>query len=144
MPSRDLLSYGRDVTSEHGEDGVIARIFQIIGEESRWCVDLGALNGVRGSNVWQLVKHEGWSGVFIEADKTYFEKLQKEFAGITGAYCVNAFVSFEGDESLDKIFARTPLPHTFDLFSLDVDGRRDAPVGFGTKGNKHWCTFCVA
>jgi hypothetical protein len=35
---------------------------------------------------------------------------------------VNAFVSFEGDQSLDAIFARTPLPHEFDLFSLDIDG----------------------
>ncbi|MDE1919369.1 MAG: hypothetical protein KGH56_01585 [Patescibacteria group bacterium] len=122
MPDRDLLSFGRDITSEHGEDGVIEKIFGIIGEESRWCADLGALNGRHGSNVWHLVKESGWSGVLIEADRTYFEKLQAEYAGMGRAHCVNAFVSFEGESSLDRIFARTPLPRTFDLFSLDVDG----------------------
>lgn len=116
------LDFSRDITSEHGEDGVVEKIFQTIGERERWCVELGALNGVHGSNVWNLIKKNGWSGVLIEADKTYFEKLQKEYASIDGAHCINAFVSFSGENSLDKLFARTPLPQTFDLFSLDVDG----------------------
>ncbi len=124
MPNsnNDLLSNNRDITSEHGEDGVIARIFEIIGEESKWCVDLGALNGTHGSNVWHLIKEKGWSGVLIEADKTYFEKLQREYADIDRAHCINAFVSFEGEKSLDNIFASISLPKTFDLFSLDIDG----------------------
>lgn len=124
-PSPDnsnLLAYDHDITSEHGEDGVLKRVFEIIGASSRSCVELGALNGVHGSNVWQLVKNEGWSGVLIEADQTYFEKLQKEFSDTPGAECINAFVSFEGQQSLDNIFTRTRLPKEFDLFSLDVDG----------------------
>lgn len=122
MSNSNLFSYNRDVTSEHGEDGVIEKIFEIIGEESRWCVDLGALNGVHGSNVWHLMKKRGWAGVLIEADKTYFERLQKEYADVERAHCINVFISFEGEDSLDKTFARTHLPHVFDLFSLDVDG----------------------
>ena len=55
----DLLTYGGNVTSEHGEDGVIKRIFVVIGAQSRSCVELGALNGVHGSNVWQLIKKSG-------------------------------------------------------------------------------------
>lgn len=118
----DLLAYGDNVTSEHGEDGVLKRIFEIIGAQSHSCVELGALNGVHGSNVWQLIKKEGWRGVLIEADQTYFEKLQKEFANVTGAECINAFVSFEGPQSLDSILAKTALSKDFDLFSLDIDG----------------------
>ena len=117
-----LLAFSHDVTSEHGEDGVIKRIFEILGAESKSCVELGALNGVHGSNVWQLVKKEGWSGVLIEADQTYFEKLQQEFADVPRAQCINAFVSFEGEQSLDAILAKTNLPKKFDLFSLDIDG----------------------
>ncbi|MEK7095348.1 MAG: hypothetical protein AAB917_01685 [Patescibacteria group bacterium] len=122
MSNSNLLSYNHDITSEHGEDGVIEKIFEIIGEGSKWCVDLGALNGVHGSNVWHLVKERGWSGVLIEADQTYFERLQKEYIDHKNAHCLKAFISFEGENSLDKIFSRTPLPKTFDLFSLDIDG----------------------
>lgn len=123
MPAtHSLLSSRHNVTSEHGEDGIIDQIITVIGEESRWCVDLGALNGTHGSNVWHLIKEQGWSGVLIEADRTYFEKLQQEYAGIDRAHCVNAFVSFEGADALDALLARTPLPREFDLFSLDIDG----------------------
>lgn len=122
MPNRDLLSYSRNIASQHGEDGIIEQIFAVIEEDSKWCVELGALNGTHDSNVWHLIKEKNWSGVLIEADKTFFERLQREYADTERAHCINAFVSFEGDDSLDKIFARTPLPHVFDLFSLDIDG----------------------
>lgn len=122
MPDTDLLAYSRDVTSQHGEDGIIEQIFAIIGEKSKWCVELGALNGVHDSNTWHLIKERGWSGVLIEADQTQFERLGKEYANLERAHCINAFVSFEGENSLDQLFARTQLPHTFDLFSLDIDG----------------------
>jgi hypothetical protein len=118
----NLCTYGHNVTSEHGEDGILEKIFSVIGEENKWCVDLGALNGVHGSNVWSLIQKRGWSGVLIEADNTQFERLEKEFSAYNRVHCINEFVSFEGEQSLDAVFARTPLPHTFDLFSLDIDG----------------------
>lgn len=117
-----LLEYRSDVTSSAGEDGIIAKIFEVIGEESRWCVELGALNGTHDSNVWNLIRNKQWSGVLIEADRTYFEKLKAEYANDTGAVCVNEFVSFEGEHSLDAIFARTKITKEFDLFVLDIDG----------------------
>lgn len=117
-----LLDHRFDVTSSAGEDGIIAKIFDVIGEESRWCVELGALNGTHDSNVWNLIRNKGWSGVLIEADKTYFEKLQTEYTHDTGAVCINEYVSFEGEHSLDVIFSRTNIPKTFDLFVLDIDG----------------------
>ena len=122
MTTSDTLVPRSNGTSEHGEDAVIEWLFSVIGEETKWCVDLGALNGTHGSNVWRLIKELGWSGVLIEADKTYFDKLEAEYKDTPQAHCVNSFVSFEGENSLDTVFARTPLPTTFDLFSLDIDG----------------------
>lgn len=117
-----LLDYQANVTSSAGEDGIIAKIFETIGEESRWCVELGALNGTHDSNVWNLIRNKKWSGVLIEADRTYFEKLQREYEHDSGAVCINEFVSFEGEHSLDAILGRTEIPKTFDLFVLDIDG----------------------
>jgi hypothetical protein len=117
-----LQDFKMNVTSSHGEDGMIAKIFEIIGEDSRWCVELGALNGKHDSNVWSLIKEKGWNGVLIEADPTYFEKLVAEYKEVPTAHPINKFVSFEGDSSLDTLFSGTPLPKEFDLFSLDIDG----------------------
>lgn len=117
-----LLEHRSNVTSQHGEDGIVQKIFEIIGEGSKWCAELGALNGRHDSNVWHLVQECGWSGVLIEADPTYFERLAEEYKHTPQAHCVQAFVSFEGEKALDSLFAKTPMPRVFDLFSLDVDG----------------------
>lgn len=117
-----LLEHRRKVQSEHGEDGIIEKIFEVIGVESKWCVELGALNGKKDSNVWHLLKEKGWSGVLIEADQTYFEKLVREYADNPKVHALNAFVSFEGDSSLDALFTKTPMPKEFDILSLDIDG----------------------
>ncbi len=117
-----LLDYRKDVTSEHGEDGIIEKIFDVIGTESKWCVELGALNGKHDSNVWNLIKNKEWNAVLMEADKTYFERLLEEHKGNERVHPVNAFISFEGEDSLDALFAKTLIPKEFDLFVLDIDG----------------------
>ncbi len=117
-----LLEYRSNITSSAGEDGIIAKIFEVIGERSPWCVELGALNGIHDSNVWNLIRNKKWSSVLIEADQTYFEKLEKEYEKDLDTVCVNEFVSFEGAHSLDSILTKTPIPETFDLFVLDIDG----------------------
>lgn len=101
---------------------MLEKIFEVIGEGTKWCVELGALNGTHDSNVWNLIKNKGWNGLLIEADPTNFDGLTKEYADNPNAYPIQSFVSFAGDQSLDAIFARTKIPKTFDLFSLDIDG----------------------
>ena len=117
----NLAAHSKNVHSQHGEDGIIAALFEVIGERNRWCVELGALNGTHDSNTLMLMQ-KGWSGVLIEADRTYFEKLQSLYASNPRAHCINEFISFEGPSSLDTVLARTSLPKDFDIFSLDIDG----------------------
>ncbi|MEK7109346.1 MAG: hypothetical protein AAB919_02825, partial [Patescibacteria group bacterium] len=101
-----LTDYKKDVKSQHGEDGIITEIFRRMGAESKWCVEFGALNGTHHSNTWNLIMQEGWSGVLIEADPTYAEKLKEVYKDTPCAHCCNEFVKFEGEHSLDSILAR--------------------------------------
>ncbi|TSC68604.1 MAG: iron ion binding protein [Parcubacteria group bacterium Gr01-1014_56] len=122
MTKAPLRDFRTNVTSSQGEDGMIAELFRRIGTHNKWCVEFGALNGTHDSNVWALINKKEWSGVLIEADRTYFEKLVEAYRTITRATCLNLFVSFEGEHSLDAIFLNTPLPKDFDLMSIDIDG----------------------
>ena len=117
-----LEEYKKNITSQHGEDGIIAEIFRRMGAENKWCVEFGALNGTHHSNTWNLIMQEGWSGVLIEADPTYAEKLQGVYKDTPRAHCFNEFIEFEGEHSLDAILARTSTPRDFDLLSVDIDG----------------------
>lgn len=118
----ELLDYRRNITSQFGEDGILEKIFETIGEKNKWCVELGALNGIHDSNVWNLLNHKGWSGVLIEADITNYKKLETLYQENKKVKCVNEFVSFDGVYALDVIFKNTELPQEFDLLSLDIDG----------------------
>lgn len=117
-----LNTYAHNTFSQHGEDGIVAEIFERIGTKDKWCVELGALDGIHHSNTRELIVNSGWSAVLIEADPTYFERLQKSYARMSRTYSLNEFVSFEGPQSLDALFEKTPLPQNFDLLSLDIDG----------------------
>ncbi len=122
MELKRLRDYRATVTSQDGEDGILAELFRRIGTHNKWCVEFGALNGTHDSNTWTLLMNDGWSGVFIEADRTYFEKLVEVYKDVPRAHCFNEFVSYEGEHSLDSIFARSTIPADFDLLSIDIDG----------------------
>jgi hypothetical protein len=92
-----------------------------VGIDTKWCVDLGALDGYRRSNTHRLITEEGWKGVLIEANPLFFEKLQKLYKDNDNVYAFNEYVSFE-DVTLDSILERTPIPHDFDYLSIDIDG----------------------
>lgn len=112
----------RNVTSQAGEDGLIQRIFSMMGVTNKWCVEFGAWDGKHFSNSWNLLANKGWSGVLIEGDKARCQALHETHAGVDRVHAINRFVGFEGADALDAILAETPIPRDFDLLSIDVDG----------------------
>jgi hypothetical protein len=118
-----LRDFRRDRHSQFGEDGIIEKIFRTIGEQSRWCVEFGAWDGVHLSNTRSLIADRGWSAVLIEGDPGRYETLRANCAGFAGAvHPVNAVVGWSGAAALDSILAGTPVPAGFDLLSIDIDG----------------------
>ncbi len=125
---RPLAAYAADVTSQFGEDGILAEILDRIAAEvplAGWCVDVGAADGVWLSNVCTLVRERGFRAVMIEADADRFAALSRNHPG-DDVVKVHATVGWEGDARLDRILAPTPVPADFDVCSIDVDG------------NDHW------
>jgi hypothetical protein len=122
MPAT-LNEYARNVFSQFGEDGIIERVFKILPEqENYWCVEFGAWDGKYLSNTHELVANKHWKGVLIEGNAKKFIDLKETYRNNPNAIPINRMVSFEGANTLDKIFAGTPLPLDFDLLSIDIDG----------------------
>jgi hypothetical protein len=117
-----LTAYGRDVHSQNGEDGILERIFELLGVEHGWCVELGAWDGVHLSNTRHLIEHHGWNAVLIEADTEKFAELQENSRPFPQVTCVQRFVTFDPPDHLEGILARAGAPEDLDLLSIDVDG----------------------
>ena len=138
-----LIAHAANITSQNGEDGIIARIFDLLPhEDRRVCVDVGAWDGTHLSNTYSLLvensdggdgervnvsdeKTTKWSGVLIEADRQRFEQL-KALHERLGNVCVCANVSCQPDSSMSlTAILRRDAPHlqeNFDFLCIDVDG----------------------
>lgn len=121
--SNYLAGFARTVTSQHGEDGILEKIFELIGADSRWCVEFGAWDGKTHSNSWNLIVNEGWSSVQIEGSAARHKLLLANHGDNPRVHCLHALVGFEPrKDSIDHWLSTTPIPKTFDFLSIDIDG----------------------
>jgi hypothetical protein len=101
----NLRSFEHSFYSQNGEDGVIAKILQLTNPRIRYCVELGAGDGITMSNTY-LLRLQGWDGLFL--DRSYEDaksKLYKEF--ITA-------------ENVNRLFEKYGVPSEFGVLSLDI------------------------
>lgn len=121
--SNYLAGFARTVTSQHGEDGILEKIFELIGADSRWCVEFGAWDGKTHSNTWNLIANEGWSSVQIEGNGRRYQQLLQTHGGNPAVHCLHSLVGFDPRaDSLDHWLSTTPIPKVFDFLSIDIDG----------------------
>jgi hypothetical protein len=120
LSPEDLLEYGANRFSQNREDGVIARLFELIGTDTRVACEFGAWDGIHFSNTRALLL-DGWSGVMIEADPAKYEQLVKTYADRDDVWCINAMVG-TGENSLPELLRRGGAPTDLDLLSIDIDG----------------------
>lgn len=119
-----LAEYASDTYSQFGEDGIIAEVLNRIEARTtldRWCVEVGAWDGVHLSNTARLIREDDYCGVLVEGDPQRALALnsahpRRKVIGI------HAMVGAEGTGSLNAILPRTVLPREFDLLSIDIDG----------------------
>jgi hypothetical protein len=117
-----LGKYASNVFSQFGEDGILQKVFEILPNGNKWCVEFGAWDGKYLSNCHNLLANYGWNGVMIEASAKKFQELKKTYQGNTKVHLINRFVSFDGADTLDNILSTTPIPNDLDLLSIDIDG----------------------
>lgn len=110
-----LSDYASNIYSYAGEDGMIAELLKRLNVETGTCVEFGAWDGVECSNTAAL-RERGWKTILIEGEEDRFEDLTKLASNTVT--CVNAFVSPEGENSIDNILKGEPV----DVMSIDIDG----------------------
>jgi hypothetical protein len=106
-----LLDHAFNVYSQFGEDGILQKIFGIIGIKYNLCVDVGSWDGIYCSNVCNLYRN-GWNAVLIEGNKKKFEELIKN-THWWNCNCINEFIK---DMSIVNNIKN------MDLLSIDIDG----------------------
>jgi len=113
------MRLGRSVrVSHYGEQGVIARQVAALPPELRVCVDIGASDGVSGSNTLPLFR-AGWAGLAVEMDGLAFGLLAVVLARHRGVAVSRLQVT---PENVVSLLCAHGIPREFGLLSLDIDG----------------------
>lgn len=119
---RTFDKYRKNVYSQNGEDGVTQEILRRLKINKGWFCEFGAWDGKYLSNTYVLIS-KGWKGVYIEGNKDKYDQLIRNVNKFEDKiYPVCAYISAVGKNSLDNILANTPLPHDFEILSIDIDG----------------------
>ena len=118
-----LADYAQNVYSQYGEDGILAEIIRRLGDKrlNRWCVEVGAWDGVFLSNTCDLIRTHGFSAVMIEGDPDRAALIRQNHPS-PSVMIRSVMAGFEGPNRLDAILGTTPLPEHFAVLSIDVDG----------------------
>lgn len=105
----DLRPYELRLISQYGEDGILQKIFDLIGTTNKYYVEFGAGNGHFCSNTKYLREKYGWNGLLFEGSCQENSSLNLHRAFITA-------------ENICELFAQYNVPQEFDLISIDIDG----------------------
>lgn len=117
----NLKEHEKKIFSQKGEDGIIEKIFDELKIKNGHCVELGAWDGVKYSNVYHLIKNKNWSATMIEADEEKYGELVENMEEFN-VKSVKKMVTLEEDNNLNNILKSCDVNKDFDLLSLDLDG----------------------
>lgn len=101
----DLNFFEKKIFSQHGEDGIIKKIFDTIGTTNKFCVEFGVEDG-RECNTRYLIEKGGWKYLHMDIDNYGLSTIKKE--RITR-------------ENINDLFIKYNVPKNFDLLSIDID-----------------------
>lgn len=105
----NLRTYEKRLISQNGEDGILQKIFDVVGTTNKYYIEFGAGNGHFGSNTKYLREKCGWTGLLLEGSCQENDAINLHRAFITA-------------ENICDLFRKYDVPKEFDLISIDIDG----------------------
>lgn len=106
-----MEQFEKSIYSQQGEDGIIARIFEVIGTDTKFAVDIGAYDGRITSNVMAL-EDNGWQALKLEGG---------DIADTEEAKRNGVKKHWVEPENVVELFEQYEVPLNFDFLSLDID-----------------------
>lgn len=97
LPIDNIANTHEHDFSQFGEQAHITKYFDEHPNVPHYCIDVGAHDGVTGSNSRALFLR-GWSGILIEPDPRTFRKVQELYADRADIRCIQRAVSTKEGE----------------------------------------------
>ena len=111
------------VSSQNGEDGLLAFIFSEIGVTNREFVEFGVGDG-RECNCANLAARFGWSGLMLESDAAAARRAREHYARLArrDGRVVEVRQAHVTAENINETISNAGTQGEIDLLSIDIDG----------------------
>jgi hypothetical protein len=119
IPPLDLSRLAPSLYAQGTEEAILTRILARVAPASRYCVDIGASDGLRNSNTALLLREQGWLGTLVEGSAYRFGRLKEHYGDAGNVRLVGERVQ---PDTVDDLLDTAGVPPVFDLLSLDIDG----------------------
>jgi hypothetical protein len=117
----NLLDYRKNITSHHGENGMILTLIDKLNLKNGLALEVGAYDGVVRSNICPLRDME-WNLLYIEGDNDNYKQLKENMINYSNVICECSFINLIEGTRLDDIIRKHWSDKEVDIISLDIDG----------------------
>ncbi|MBT3948958.1 hypothetical protein HOF40_02620 [Candidatus Parcubacteria bacterium] len=129
-----------DIYSENGEDGVLEFIVKKIPSLPKYVIDIGANDGINGSNSRLLIEKHNFNALLIEPFEEAFKKIENLYSTndkvkisnyavgceTTAEGTINWYGHFSGLKSeiihVNDVLSQYNIPKDIGFLSIDIDG----------------------
>jgi hypothetical protein len=112
----DLNIYQKKVLSQWGQDGVIEKIFDVIGTTNKYFVEFGSSGDDIGMGNTSYLRRYGFTGLLMDgSEKPYDKKVNNKIYDVK--------IEFISSSNINKLFKKYNVPIEFDFLSIDIDGQ---------------------
>lgn len=118
-PPIDLSGLAQSLYAQGKEEGILSRIMERIAPTNRYCVDIGASDGLRNSNTALLLREQGWQGLLVEGSSYRYGRLKANYGDVHSVQLRHEQVQ---PDTVGRLLEEAGVPAEFDLLSVDIDG----------------------
>jgi hypothetical protein len=115
-PAADLHAAEQSYWSQHGEDGLLAALFDRLDVVPQVFVEIGASDGEE--NCTRALAEEGARGFWFEADRTRAGRAEK----VAAELAVDVHCARVGSRNVTQLLAEAGVPADPDVLVVDIDG----------------------
>ncbi|MBR0652801.1 hypothetical protein GXW78_24305 [Roseomonas terrae] len=111
--------HGFKVHSQSDEDGIIERIFSLIGTTDRRFVEFGCESGSENNTHYLL--DQGWTGLWMEGNPNYAPLVREKFRAQIASGQVRFVETFVTPDNINAILKEQGVTGEIDFLSIDID-----------------------
>lgn len=112
----DLNNYQKRVLSQWGQDGVIEKIFDIIGTTNKYFVEFGSSGNDSGMGNTAYLRRRGFDGLLMDG-------FARPYGNDINDKRYDVKIEFINSSNINNLFKKYSVPEEFDFLSIDIDGQ---------------------